>query len=204
MGNLSTLLRLVAHGASLHDAWKEAGFPSLKQARGALENLAGAIGTDGHAASSTGGDVAAEPGDASSRVDTVIVYTDGASRGNPGPASVAAVAYLPPGELLTSLSRRIGTATNNVAEYRAVLVGLELARSLRAENVEVRLDSELVVKQLNGEYRVRKPDLRPLHQVVLAEARHFAHCTFEHITRDQNTEADRLANKALDSAAADQ
>lgn len=202
MGNLSTLLRLVAGGATLHDAWKESGFASLKKACRAVENLAGAIDSDRPAASATGGGGASAHDDSSSRVDKLIVYTDGASRGNPGPASVAAVAYLPSGELLTSSSRRIGTATNNVAEYRAVLVGLELARSLRAETVEIKLDSELVVKQLRGEYRVRKANLRPLYQAVLAGAGQFARCTFEHVTRDKNTEADRLANEALDSAAA--
>lgn len=203
MRNLSTLLRLVAGGERLREIWEESGFRSIAEARRALEALAGKLDLGGGTDVSKRGNRAAD-NDTSSRVERLIIYTDGASRGNPGPSSVAAVAYMPSGELLTSLSRKIGTATNNVAEYRAVLGGLELARSLRAATVEIRLDSELVVKQLNGEYRVKNRDLRVLHETVFAETAHFTHCTFEHISRDENAEADRLANEALDSAVGDQ
>lgn len=195
MGNIGMLLRLIADGASLREAWKEAGYPSMERARAALVRCAENLDTFHRAAGPAA--KAASPVSAGA-VDVLIVNTDGASRGNPGPASVAAVAYLPSGELLTSVSEPIGRATNNVAEYRAVLVGLDLAHRLGAKAVQIRLDSELVVKQLNGEYRVKKDRLRSLHRAVLTGALRFSRCTFSHVPRTQNVEADRLANEALD------
>jgi ribonuclease HI len=107
------------------------------------------------------------------------------------------IVHLPTGEELFSAGRKIGRATNNVAEYRAVIEGLKLARELGARRITVRLDSELVVKQLNGVYRIKNPELELLAREVAAEARHFPGCSFEHVPREENREADRLANEAL-------
>ncbi|MBN1163321.1 MAG: ribonuclease HI family protein, partial [Candidatus Krumholzibacteriota bacterium] len=130
-------------------------------------------------------------------VAQLIVYTDGASRGNPGPASAAAIAFLPSGEELTSRVEKIGKATNNVAEYRAVIAGLRLARDLRARRVIVKLDSQLVVRQLNGEYKIKKEELRELAQRVKSEAAGFERCRFEHVPRSENSRADELAGRVL-------
>jgi ribonuclease HI len=129
---------------------------------------------------------------------SIIVYVDGASRGNPGPSSVGAVAYLPDGGELTSMSKAIGETTNNVAEYTAVLEGLKLAARLRAGEVEIRLDSELVARQLNGEYRVKDSKLQVIYRSVIDEAARFEACRYVHIPRSENARADALANAALD------
>jgi ribonuclease HI len=127
----------------------------------------------------------------------LIVYTDGASSGNPGPASVGAVIKDGQGRTISLISRRIGYATNNQAEYRAIIAALEEAARLGAEEVDIKSDSELVVKQLKGLYRVKKASLRPLYQEVVQLASSFKAFSIIHIPRTQNTEADRLANQAL-------
>jgi ribonuclease HI len=204
MEKLGKLLRLIACGVKLEDAWKESGYASRGKARRALEALAGTLETAGANDAPQRRETQTVPGGTPEGVEELIIYADGASRGNPGPSAVAAIAYLPSGELLTSVSKRIGRATNNVAEYRAVLEGLRLARMLRAVKVVIRLDSELVVKQLNGEYRVKSHDLRPFADAVIAEASSFKRCTFTYVARSENTEADRLANRALDIARGDE
>jgi ribonuclease HI len=196
MEKLVTLLRRIAEGATVRDAWVASGYRSFRQARRAIESLAESLDTN-ERPPVPGGEGSA--GDSAGEVRDIVVYTDGASRGNPGPSAVAAVAYLPSGDLLTSVTRRIGHATNNVAEYRAVLEGLDLARRFEASRVVVRLDSELVVRQLNGVYRIKSGDLKPLAEEVLSKASSFETCTFEHIPRSENTTADRLASRALDS-----
>ena len=130
-------------------------------------------------------------------VNKVVIYVDGAARGNPGPAAIAAVAKDKQGRLITSISRRIGTTTNNQAEYRAVIAALEAAISLGARQVEVNSDSELVVKQINGRYRVKKAALRTLYQQVKQLGGSLESFTITHIPRQQNTEADKLANMAF-------
>ncbi len=99
--------------------------------------------------------------------DAVVVHVDGGARGNPGPAGVAAVAYTPDGAALGEESAFIGESTNNVAEYRALLLGLDLARRLGAREVEVVNDSELVARQVGGQYKVKHPGLRPLHREAM-------------------------------------
>jgi len=127
----------------------------------------------------------------------LIIYTDGASSGNPGQASIGAVIQDGQGKTVSRLSRRIGHATNNQAEYRAVIAALEEAARLGAEEVEIRSDSELVVKQLKGRYRVKKASLRPLYQKVVQLTGSLEAFTITHIPRTQNREADRLAHRAL-------
>ncbi len=126
-----------------------------------------------------------------------VIYADGASRGNPGPAAIGAIIKDERGRLITSISQRIGRATNNQAEYRAIIAALEEATRLGAKQVEIKTDSELVVKQINGEYRVKKATLKPLYQQVKQRQGSLEGFTITHILRQQNIEADNLANKAL-------
>ncbi len=128
----------------------------------------------------------------------VVVHVDGGSRGNPGPAAAAAVISTAEGEVLASDSALLGIATNNVAEYRGLLLGLERARELGATEVEVVGDSELVVKQVRGAYRVKHPDMRVLHAQALAALGGFERWTVRSVPRAQNAEADAIVNAALD------
>jgi len=127
----------------------------------------------------------------------VVIYADGASRGNPGPAAIGAVIKDERGRLIASISQRIGKATNNQAEYRAIISALEEADRLGARQVDIKMDSELVVKQINGEYRVKKATLKPLYRQVKQRQGSLEGFTITHILRQQNIEADKLANKAL-------
>jgi len=127
---------------------------------------------------------------------------DGGSRGNPGPAAVAAVAATPDGEEIAERKLYIGEATNNVAEYRALLLGLELARDLGAEEVEVINDSELVARQIGGEYKVKHAGLKPLFTEAMSELRGFHRWAVRPVRREQNARADELVNEALDEALA--
>jgi ribonuclease HI len=133
--------------------------------------------------------------------ERVVVNVDGGARGNPGPAAIAAVVATPDGEVIKSEGQVIGRATNNVAEYKALLLGIDLARSTGAEEVELVGDSELIVKQVKGEYRVKDAALRELHAEVRAVLAPFERWTIRHVRREQNAEADRLVNQALDEAA---
>jgi len=127
----------------------------------------------------------------------VVIYADGASRGNPGPAAIGAVIKDERGRLIASISQRIGKATNNQAEYRAIITALEEADRLGARQVDIKMDSELVVRQINGEYRVKKATLKPLYRQVKQRQGLLEGFTITHILRQQNIEADKLANKAL-------
>ena len=128
----------------------------------------------------------------------VIIFTDGAAEPNPGPAAIGVVIKDEKGRLITSISQHIGTTTNNQAEYRAIITALEKAIKLGAIHVEVNSDSELVVRQINGRYRVKNAALRPLYQRVKQLQSLLEGFTITHIPREQNTEADKLANVALD------
>ncbi|HYP47695.1 MAG TPA: ribonuclease HI family protein [Thermoleophilaceae bacterium] len=128
----------------------------------------------------------------------MVVNVDGGARGNPGPAAVAAVASDEQGRPLGERSRYIGEATNNVAEYRALLLGLELARELGARQVEVINDSELVARQIGGEYKVKHAGLKPLFLEATRELREFEGWAVRPVRREQNARADELVNLALD------
>ena len=127
-----------------------------------------------------------------------IVYADGASRGNPGPASIGAAVYDERGQEVARVSRRLGRATNNEAEYQAAIAGLEAALGLGGGEVELRMDSQLVVRQLEFRYKVRNPRLQPFFNRLLELKRQFKLFAVHHIPREQNTRADELANLALD------
>ena len=129
-------------------------------------------------------------------------YTDGGSRGNPGPAGYGVRIEDGKGQLIEELYEALGVATNNVAEYRGLLAALRWARDHHITSLRVRSDSELLVKQMKGLYRVKHPGLQPLHQEAQRLARQIGRVVFEHVRREQNAEADRLANKAMDEAAA--
>ena len=129
--------------------------------------------------------------------ERLIIYTDGASSGNPGPAAIGAVIQDGQGRVISRISRRIGRATNNQAEYRAIITALGEAVRLGAGEVDIKSDSELVVKQLKGRYRVKKATLRPLYQEVVKLVGSLEAFSITHIPREQNREADRLANRAL-------
>ena len=139
------------------------------------------------------------PESGASGMRSFVLYADGASRGNPGPASIGGLVMSGDGVVLHEVSQRIGIATNNVAEWRAAIAVLEAARTLGAETVELRMDSELVVRQLTGRYKVRNPNLLPLYQQALALTKAFTRFAAGHVPRALNAHADRLANAALDA-----
>ena len=132
----------------------------------------------------------------------LVVHVDGGSRGNPGPSAAAATLASDSGELLDEASELLGLATNNVAEYRGVLLGLARAKQLGATEVELINDSELIAKQLRGLYKVKHPDMRPLHAQALQALRGFERWSIRSVPREQNAAADALVNAALDGAPA--
>jgi ribonuclease HI len=132
-------------------------------------------------------------------VTSLIVSCDGAARGNPGPAGAGAQITTPDGRVLAEIAEGLGEATNNVAEYTAVIFGLERAEELGATDVLLRSDSQLLINQLTGVYRVKSPLLQPLHRRVRRLAERFGSIRFEHVPRERNTEADRLANAGVDA-----
>jgi ribonuclease HI len=129
-----------------------------------------------------------------------VLWTDGAARGNPGPAGIGAILKSASGEVLFTGSEFLGHTTNNVAEYKAVLLGLAGALAKGVQRVEVRADSELLIKQLRGEYRVKSPGLKPLYDEARKLLGQFARVKLTHIRRELNGEADRLANQGIDAA----
>jgi tryptophan 2,3-dioxygenase/ribonuclease HI len=128
----------------------------------------------------------------------VVVHVDGGARGNPGPAAAAAVVSGADGQVLDEAAVTLGHATNNVAEYRGLLLGLERAAALGATEVEVVNDAELIAKQVNGEYKVKNAELKPLHAQALEELRAFSRWSIRSVPRAQNAAADALVNRALD------
>ncbi len=130
-----------------------------------------------------------------------IANIDGASRGNPGPAAYAVVVRDPNGNVILELGKRLGRDTNNVAEYYALLAALDYAASRGIRALRIRSDSELLVRQIQGRYKVKSPDLKPLHERAMKLARQLPYFTIEHVRREQNRDADALANAALDGVA---
>lgn len=123
-----------------------------------------------------------------------ILYCDGASSGNPGDSGIGAVLLLE--DTAHEISEHIGTATNNIAEYTALIKGLSKAKALKIENLKIFLDSELIVKQIQGKYKVKSENLKALHQEALSHLKYFKAYTISHIPREQNKRADALAKKA--------
>lgn len=131
------------------------------------------------------------------KIKRVVIFTDGTAEPNPGPAAIGAIIKDEQGKLITSISQGIGQATNNQAEYRAIIAALENAIRLGADQVDIHSDSELVVRQINGRYRVKNAALKPLYQRVKQLQSQLKGFTITHIPRQQNIEADSLANMAL-------
>lgn len=131
---------------------------------------------------------------------TYIMHIDGASRGNPGPAAFAVVIENPDGSPPASLSGYLGRTTNNVAEYKALLAALDHAVQNRISPVSIVSDSELLVRQIEGRYKVKSPDLRPLYEQAIEKIRQLPGFSIRHVPREQNRQADKLANVVLDQA----
>ena len=129
----------------------------------------------------------------------LTVHVDGGARGNPGPAAIGVVVSGPDGEVLDEVAERIGVATNNVAEYRALLRGLERAAALGAREVDLVNDSELVAKQLTGAYKVKHPAMKPLYEEAMSALGGFDRWSIRSVPRAQNARADALVNAALDA-----
>jgi ribonuclease HI len=133
-------------------------------------------------------------------ISKIIINVDGASRGNPGPAAIGVTLKDEKAQLVASISEAIGRTTNNQAEYRALIAGLKKALSLGVKQVEVRSDSELIVRQMLGIYRVKKEELKPLQEEARKLAGSLAGFKIVSVPREENKEADKLANQALDAA----
>jgi len=131
----------------------------------------------------------------------VVVHVDGGARGNPGPAAGASVISSPDGEILDEAMEVLGTATNNVAEYRGLLLGLRRARDLGATEVDIVNDSELVAKQLSGDYKVKHAAMKPLYDEAMGALREFERWSVRSVPRAENARADALVNQALDAVA---
>ena len=131
----------------------------------------------------------------------IVAYIDGGARGNPGPAGYGVRIEQPDGRLVEEFCESIGIATNNVAEYRGLLAALEWARAHGCHRVHLRSDSLLLVQQMLGNYKVKHPGLQPLYAKARLLAHELGRVTFEHVRRESNTHADRLANAAMDEAA---
>ncbi len=205
--SLKRLLELLAGGLPLDNAWEQAGYLARAEAVEALMEMAAILGVEINADRPVQEPVSA--GTAAKTVDItgmtiseLIVHADGASRGNPGPAAAAVVAYDTEGNELTSRAKRLGKATNNVAEYSACILALELAADFGVSNVTVRMDSELVVKQMRGEYKIKNENLAVLAGQARELAAGFSSCVWEHVPRVGNAAADKLANEILDEAPA--
>jgi ribonuclease HI len=137
------------------------------------------------------------------KVDELLLYCDGGSRGNPGPSAIGAVVFdatTDPPELVASVSECIGVTTNNVAEYGALIAGLEAVAHLHARIIHVRADSMLVIKQLRGEWRVKHENMKPLHADAKKLLAAYDVVDLQHVRREENTEADALVNVALDAS----
>jgi len=133
--------------------------------------------------------------------ETLTISFDGGSRGNPGPSGIGVVVAAADGTPLVTLGRFIGRGTNNAAEYRALIIGLQEAKKLGAKKVVIRGDSELIIKQMRGEYRVKHPDLKGLYDEAQHLLHQFDHAKIEHNLRHKNELADKLANLAMDRRA---
>jgi ribonuclease HI len=132
-------------------------------------------------------------------MDRLIMYADGGSRGNPGDAGIGVAIFDENNNPVKEISRYIGTQTNNVAEYYALIRALEEAFNLGAKSVDIFMDSELVVRQINGEYQVKSEGLKPLYNIAMAYLKKFSSYSISHVKRNGNKVADRLANEGIDS-----
>lgn len=183
-GSLSYALRLLASGQSVGKVWREAGFRSRKELAEKIFDLAERITEDG-------------AGKAAGQNLSLIVYSDGASIGNPGEAGCGAVVVDESGQTLLENYSYLGRTTNNVAEYEGAILAVEKARELGATRVELRVDSSLLANQINGRYRVKSRQLAPLYRRLMKIVQQFDRFEVTLIGRKENKQADRLANLAI-------
>lgn len=130
---------------------------------------------------------------------SLVLHVDGGARGNPGPAAIGVVISRPDGHVVEELAETIGVSTNNVAEYQALLRGLERAAALGAREIRIVNDSELVARQVNGVYKVKHPAMKPLYSEAISRLSRFGHWSIESVPRARNADADALVNRALDA-----
>lgn len=181
------LLRALLREDSLSGACRALGI-SREVGAALLEPLAAKVPTPAVAA----------PSPVASTGGTWKLFSDGAARGNPGPAGAGAVLVSPDGTQVERLGKFLGVQTNNVAEYEGLLLGLRHARALGIRSLEILADSELMIRQLNGEYRVKAPGLLPLFEQAQSLRREFSSTTARHVRREQNKDADEMSNRAID------
>ncbi len=131
----------------------------------------------------------------------LVLHVDGGARGNPGPAAIGVLISRPDGAVVEEVAETIGVATNNVAEYQALLRGLERAAMLGAQKIRIVNDSELIARQVNGAYKVKHPAMRPLYAEAMSRLSRFAEWSIESVPRSRNADADALVNRALDAVA---
>lgn len=186
---LGDVLRFISKNEDLSQVQQAFPNHSLNDIRAGLASLATALSAE---------PVATPRGDAVARTGRITLKTDGGSRGNPGPSGAGWVLFDSSGKIVATGNEFLGKRTNNEAEYAAVLLGLQAVFELGYTEVDVRLDSDLLVKQIKGVYRVKKPHLKPLHEQALRLLRQFNDYTIAHIYRDANKEADEQANIAMD------
>jgi len=182
------LLRYILNGAQVEDCYRQAGYSSVEKALADLSTLESAL------RSKISGAKAREKG----KGEYIIINVDGASRGNPGPSSAAAIAYYQNGKRAGTRTAKLGRKTNNEAEYSAVIEGLRLAGELGWKKVLIRLDSELVYNQLKGNYRIKNSRLKKYYELIRELMSGFDDVLFERIDRSKNKEVDKLANMVLD------
>ena len=130
--------------------------------------------------------------------ERIMIYSDGAARGNPGPAGAGAVLIDSTGQIIERLGKYLGVQTNNYAEYLGLLLGVKRARDLGIPEVEIYADSELMIRQLGGRYQVKSPTLRPLYEEAIKVLKGFAKFKLVHVPREKNQEADEMSNRAID------
>lgn len=184
--NLAELLRHIANEEALRTTQKALGL-SREEIKEALELLAERVEK-------------ATPPPAKPRAahGRLRLYSDGAARGNPGPAGAGAVLVEPSGQVVDRLGKFLGVQTNNYAEYMGLLLGLRRAHELGVAEVEVFADSELMIRQLGGRYQVKSPSLRPLYEEALKLLNDFSRVKLVHVPREMNAAADAMSNKAID------
>ncbi|WP_225410792.1 ribonuclease HI family protein [Stigmatella hybrida] len=136
--------------------------------------------------------------EAKGTVPRLRLYSDGAARGNPGPAGAGAVLIEPGGQVVARIGKFLGQQTNNYAEYMGLLIGLKHARSLGTKEIEIFADSELLIRQLGGRYQVKSPILRPLYEEAVKLLNDFSRVKLVHVPREMNAEADEMSNRAID------
>ncbi len=188
------ILRFIAREEPLAATLKE--FPGLKRDR--VERLLEKVAEMVEVVGGDGTPELANTVGLPKNLHRIRVYSDGAARGNPGPAGAGAVLVEPSGAVVERVGKYLGTQTNNFAEYTGLILGLQRARALGVSEVEVFADNELMIRQLNGRYQVKSPSLRPLYEQAVQLLNEFSRFKLVHVPREMNAAADEMSNRAID------